>query len=161
MTDSHNPFPRHAQSVDLLFAHLDGATRQVSSSPSFTMAGPLGGSARLQQLERPIEGPGEPFQPPPLLETSADLKVAYEWLQAERQRLEVYTRSQFETIQQQHQALLAKHFRGEETLALRSQELNREMQFLGSQAEALQKRARELAEREAALTAQMQKLADA
>src|SRR5262249_37344815 len=83
---------------------------------------------------------------------------ANEWLQAERARLEEYTRGQFALLRQQHEAGMAKHFRGEEALALRSQELNREMKFLASQSEALQHRARELGKWEAALSQQMDKL---
>src|SRR5262249_54183468 len=107
-----------------------------------------------------MQAPTEP-EPPPILKDPADLQLAHEWLNAERARLEAYTRSQFAIIQQQHQALLAKQFRSEEALALRAQELNREMKFLASQSEALQGRARELAEREATLTMHMEDLAAA
>jgi chromosome segregation ATPase len=99
------------------------------------------------------------LQPPPPLENPADLQMAHEWLQTERARLVAYTRSQFAALQQQTQSLLDKQFRGEEALALRAQELNREMKFLASQSEALQSRARELADREAALATQMERLA--
>jgi hypothetical protein len=107
-----------------------------------------------------VHAPGEP-EPPPLVKDPADLQAAQDWLNAERARLEAYTHSQFAAIQEQHQALLAKQFRNEEALALRAQELNREMKFLASQSEALQGRARELAEREAALTLHLENLAQA
>jgi len=91
-------------------------------------------------------------QPPPALEDPSDLQAAYEWLRVEKHRLEQYTRSQFASIQQQHQALLDKHFRSEQSLALRSQELNRQRRCND---------ARELADREAALSGQMDQLARA
>lgn len=145
-----NASPR-AVSVDTLFARLqDERTGYGNSVPE--VANSNGHAA--------TNGP-HTIAEPPLIKGSADLQVAYEWLNAERARLEAYTHSQFSTIQQQHQALLAKQFRSEEALALRAQELNREMKFLASQSEALQARARELAEREAALTRHMESLARA
>jgi hypothetical protein len=142
---------RPSLSVDALFARLHydrtgGAGPESQSIPS-------------DQADGIGTPPHAELQPPPPLDDAADLQVANEWLQAERARLEAYTRSQFGALQQQHQSLLAKQFRGEEALALRAQELNREMKFLASQSEALQSRARELAEREAAFTAQMERLA--
>ncbi len=133
--------------VDALFARLH-YDRANSTPPQH--AGSEGQSISSEPVAE--------LQPPPPLEDPADLQVAYEWLKTERARLEAYTRSQFAALQQQHQSLLAKQFRGEEALALRAQELNREMKFLAAQSEALQSRARELAEREAALTVQMERL---
>jgi hypothetical protein len=132
--------------VDALFARLHYDQTQGPSQH----AGPEGQWPPGEQAASP---------PPPPLESPADVQVAQEWLSAERARLEAYTRSQFAALQQQHQALLAKQFRGEEALALRAQELNREMKFLASQSEALQNRARELAQREAALIVHMERLA--
>jgi hypothetical protein len=57
--------------------------------------------------------------------------------------------------------LLAKHMRDQEGLALRDQELNREMQYLLGQTAVLQKRSRELAEWEKALGEQSARLAEA
>jgi len=150
-----------ALSIDWLFAQLpgqdagyrtptplpDGDQSSAGTSPE------LPGGAAVPSMEWP--------QPPPALEDPSDLQAAHEWLRVEKHRLEQYTRSQFATIQQQHQTLLDKHFRSEQSLALRCQELNREMKFLASQTEMLQRRARELAERETALTAQMEQLARA
>jgi chromosome segregation ATPase len=153
MTVSGPTAPSRTHSVDALFARLHderaGYATVFQPAPSVDPAVHSG-------LASPVE-PG----PPPILKDPADLAVAQEWLQAERARLEAYTRSQFAAIQQQHQSLLAKQFRSEEALALRAQELNREMKFLASQSEALQARARQLAEREAALTLHMEKLAQA
>jgi chromosome segregation ATPase len=154
MTVSRPNVSPRALSVDTLFARLhDERVGYATTLPSG--GGPEGqasgnGTASLAEQ-----------QPPPTLKDPADLQVAHEWLKAERARLEAYTRSQFAAIQQQHQSLLAKQFRSEEALALRAQELNREMKFLASQSEALQWRARELAEREVALSAHMEKLAGA
>ena len=153
MTVSGPTAPPRTYPVDALFARLHddraGYATVFQSDPSVDPT-----------VNSGIPSPAEP-EPPPILKDPADVNTAQEWLQAERARLEAYTRSQFAAIQQQHQALLAKQFRSEEALALRAQELNREMKFLASQSEALQVRARELAEREAALTLHMEKLAQA
>jgi hypothetical protein len=97
-------------------------------------------------------------QEPPKLSCEDDLRIAYEWFRAEKARLEAYTHGQFAAIHNQHQALLAKHVRSEEALAVRAQELNREIQFLASQSAALQKRSREMSDWEKALAAQTAKL---
>jgi len=116
-----------ALSIDWLFAQLpgqdagyrtptplpDGDQSSAGTSPE------LPGGAAVPSMEWP--------QPPPALEDPSDLQAAHEWLRVEKHRLEQYTRSQFATIQQQHQTLLDKHFRSEQSLALRCQELNREM----------------------------------
>ena len=120
--------------VDALFARLHD---ERAGYPTVFHPGP----SLDQTVSSGIPSPVEP-EPPPTLKDPSDVNVAEEWLQAERARLEAYTRSQFAAIQQQHQALLAKQFRSEEALALRAQELNREMKFLASQSEALQVRAR-------------------
>jgi chromosome segregation ATPase len=153
MTASRPNVPPRTVSVDTLFARLH------DERAGYATTLPPGGGMQGQAMD------GAPsvaeMQPPPALKDPADLVAAQEWLRAERARLEAYTHSQFAAIQQQHQALLAKQFRSEEALALRAQELNREMKFLASQSEALQLRAREWAEREAALSAHMEKLARA
>src|SRR5438105_4893429 len=151
-----------ALSIDWLFAQLPGQDAGYRTPMPLPGAGaaPAGGPL----VEAPGGAPGPAMvwpQAPPALEDPSDLESAYEWLRAEKQRLEEYTRSQFATIQEQHQALLNKHFHSEQALAVRCQELNREMKFLAGQTETLQRRARELAEREAALSAQMERLAHA
>jgi DNA repair exonuclease SbcCD ATPase subunit len=160
MATANGAYASSAQFIDWLFAQLPGMPGQ---GPAMTATGPLFDSSGFPG-ERPDMG-GPPAmvwpQAPPSIESSADVQAAHEWLQAERRRLDSYTRSQFEMIRQQHQTLLTKHFRSEETLALRAQELNREMQFLAAQSEAFQKRAQELAEREKALASQVEKLARA
>jgi hypothetical protein len=153
ITVSRSNDPPPTITVDALFARLHD--ERGSAPPQQQGDGPESHTIPSDQ------GGGIGMQPPPPLESPADLQIAHEWLQAETARLEAYTRNQFAAIQQQHQALLAKQFRSEEALALRAQELNREMKFLGSQSEDLQNRARELAEREAALGAHMERLANA
>jgi chromosome segregation ATPase len=152
----------HASPVDLVFAQFHGERQGFAMPlPSAPPAVVAKDSLRLDQADMKGVQPYVWPQPPPAVNDSNDMQVAHQWLQAERKRLEEYTRDQFALIQQQHQALLAKHFRSEEAMALRAQELNREMQFLASQSKTLQERARELSERESALALQMNKLAEA
>jgi hypothetical protein len=94
--------------------------------------------------------PGFP-QPPPTLESPEQVQAAFDWFRAEKARLDDYTRAQFAAVHAQHQALLAKHMRDQEALALRDQELNRELQYLSAQTALLQKRSQELADWEQAL----------
>jgi chromosome segregation ATPase len=145
--------PQLVESLDWLFGRISGKlTGYTIPADIFQTSGastplPLPGALAY-------EGPGAP----PALDGPADLQAAYEWLQGEKARLEEYTRSQFALIRQQHEAAMAKHFRGEEALTLRTQELNREMAFLASQSEAVQQRARELGEWESALSQQTDQL---
>ena len=138
--------------IDWLFSQLPGT--ESGYGPPLPLTASAGFPSTPAFGTSGVVGP----QTPPPLKDPADLEAAQQWLQAERGRLEAYTRSQFEMIRQQHQALLAKHFRSEETLALRSQELNREMQFLAAQTEAFQRQAQELAERERVFAAQTERL---
>jgi chromosome segregation ATPase len=114
---------------------------------------PLTGNRPLASLPRDW-----PSQPPPL-ETADDVRAAYDWFRAERQRLEEYTHNQITYIQQQHYDVLARHYQVEADTARRVQEVNREMQFLAAQAEAMRDRARGLAEWEEGLNAQTEHLA--
>jgi hypothetical protein len=98
--------------------------------------------------------------PPPTLETAEGLQAAYDWFRAEKARLDDFTRGQFAAVHAQHQALLTKHMRDQEALALRDQELNREMQYLLAQTAVVQKRSRELAEWEKSLSEQSAHLAE-
>src|SRR5687768_8498881 len=126
MPASSHPQLQHAHSVDALFAHIND--EHVSGPGSYVPAGRVPATRVARPAASADAAAG--VQPPPRLERPEDLRAAHAWLQKERQRLDEYTRSQFETIQSQHEALLAKHFRGEQNLAVRSQELNRELQFL-------------------------------
>jgi hypothetical protein len=162
MQGSGSPRRPDAQFIDWLFSQLPGvdpgygeaAPGLAVTSPTFSphLDGQTGPAAIASWA-----GP----QPPPALKDSSDLQAAYQWLLIEKQRLDEYTRIQFNALRQQHQAVLTKHFRSEEALALRSQELNREIQFLASQTAAFQKRAQELVEREMLLASQMERLSQA
>jgi DNA repair exonuclease SbcCD ATPase subunit len=155
LTDS----PR-TQCLDSLFAQMAGESLSGARSPSRHVNGPRFPES-FTTNERSAPALDAPTKPPPELKSPNDLSAAHQWLQNERARLEDYTRQQMARIQQQHQALLAKEYSIEEALVVRSQELNREVQFLASQAQVLQARARQLTEREAALADQMGKLSRA
>jgi chromosome segregation ATPase len=151
-----NSFPTsQTQAVDLVFAQLD-AFHPAETPPwrSYTVKSHAEGSKN---------GGGPHFseapQPPPPLQSAEDMQAAYQWLQAERQRLEEYTRNQMAYIQGQHQDMLAKLFRSEEHVTLRYQEINRERQLLAAQSEALQKRSAELGQLEQSLASHVQELA--
>ncbi len=141
MSGPNGTHPLQAPAVDCLFVQM-------------VEGGDTNPPAPAQPQWRPVGWP----DPPADLEKSPELREAFHWLQAERRRLEEYTRNQFAALQQRHQAILAQHFRNEETLALRTQELNREMAFFAAQAKIIQERAGELARREKAVTEQAEKL---
>ncbi len=141
MSGLNGSHPLQAPAVDCLFVQMaegNGAGRSVVP--------------RAELRPPPTQEPPADWPDPPAdLENIPELREAYRWLQGERRRLEEYTRTQFAAIQQRHQAILAQHFRNEENLALRTQELNREMTFLAAQTKIIQERAAELAQREQAL----------
>jgi hypothetical protein len=147
MPELPKPPAPYAQCVDWLFAHMEDSA-----------GGP---PAPLPRTFAPPRAPAPPgsTQPPPTLESPTDLRAAQDWFQAERRNLEEYTRQQFGLIEQQHYAVLTRHYQTEADIARRAQEINREMQFLAAQAEAMKERARGLAEWEAALTEQTERLA--
>src|SRR5260370_3088950 len=148
LRDDSSPYVR---GVELLFAHLDECESGAAMKP---LAASSDGAGR-QRVSLPPDWPRQP----PALEKPEDLRAAYEWFQAERMRLEEYTASQFETIRQQHYQVLAKHYQSEADIARRVQEVNREIQLLSAHGETVKERARGLAEWEAALTAQTERLA--
>jgi hypothetical protein len=86
------------------------------------------------------------------------MQAAYQWLQNEKDRLEKYTHAQLDILHRKHQEEVQRHYRHEESLVLRAQEVNRELQFLASQSQAMQQRAGELAQWESSLAAQMDKV---
>lgn len=159
MSVSNGQHCLQAPAVDWLFAQAIGEgaeTGRPAPKPN-GHAGPAGPAAGARPDPASFQ-PKEWPDPPPELADVPEYQKAYRWLQGERQRLDEYTRKQFATIQQQHQALLAQHFRNEEALALRTQELNREMAFFSAQAKIIQDRAGNLARREKALAEQVDKL---
>jgi hypothetical protein len=154
--------PQHLESLDWLFGRLPGKLAgYVIPSEICQGVGAMAAFSPVNRLESAgaVEYMGP--QDPPALESPADLDAAQEWLRSEKARLEEYTRAQFALIRQQHEAGMAKHFRTEESLTLRAQELNREMKFLATQTEALQQRSRELDDWEKALSQQMENLSQA
>src|SRR5262249_576752 len=96
------------------------------------------------------------LNPPPLVESEADLQAAYQWLLAERRRLESYTRVQFQRLQNEHQTLLSQSYSNEQRLVSSFQELSRQKEFLAHQTKILQRRGQELGEGETTLAQQMQ-----
>src|SRR5262249_40470375 len=117
----------HARCVDLLFAQTLESRPVIETVPRMMVAQPSAygsvGAGFAPGLHPSQASPQEP----PTFTSQADLQTAYEWFRAEKARLEAYTHSQFTAIHTQHQALLAKHVRSEEALAIRAQELNREI----------------------------------
>jgi hypothetical protein len=150
------------ESLDWLFGQLpDKMTGHVIPAEVFDGLGrgPTPLPPTLQA--RRAQALAAPPQPPPALETPEDLRLAHEWFQVERARLEEYTRQQFADIEAQQQAGMSRFYQGEAALAARSREINREMQFLAAQSQALQARARELADWESQLSTQMARLTQA
>lgn len=141
MSGPNGTHPLQAPAVDCLFVQMADGTDTGTPAPAQPQWCPAGWP-----------------DPPADLEKVPELREAFQWLQAERRRLEDYTRNQFAALQQRHQAILAQHFRNEETLALRTQELNREMAFFAAQAKIIQERAGELARREKAVAEQAERL---
>jgi chromosome segregation ATPase len=147
------------QPLDWLFGHLPGKmTGNIIPPEIYDGAGYRLDSIPAAAIPHTAQALSAPAKLPPSLDSPAGVQSAYEWFLTERSRLEEYTRFQFEQVRAQQQADMSRYYRGEEALTLKSQELNREMQFLASQSQALQARARELAEWESSLSAQMQKL---
>jgi DNA repair exonuclease SbcCD ATPase subunit len=147
------------QSLDWLFGQLPGKMRGNVIPPEIYDG--TGLPVELGAHSHGDQGPAPPQPPPPALDNPESLQAAYEWFKTERAKLEEFTRFQFAAVRQHQQADLARHYRSEENLALRAQELNREMQFLATQSKALQARARELAMWESRLSTQAQKLTQA
>jgi hypothetical protein len=139
--------PHVLRALDSVFSQLGGKP-DLESGPE---AAPTG------QDSPAAAGPAE-IQPPPKVETQADLQAAYEWLQRERKRLENYTNSQLARLKNEHAAMLSRHYTNEQVLILRSQELANKEEFLTRQTRSLQTQAEQLAEREKALAAQREDL---
>src|SRR5262245_58791399 len=149
MTNRSDEPAHHAESIDQIFTWLAEAvhTGQV----------PREAAQAQQEAAAPASRPG-PADPPP---RQADLQAEYRWLQEERKRLQAYTLSQFALIKQQREELLGRKTQIEEGLALREQELNRQMKILAESNEAVQKRGKETAEREAVLAGQLEQINNA
>jgi hypothetical protein len=159
MAVSSWPSPFHPETLDRLFERLPRHW-QGAVIPAELYEGATGGSqpAVLPSMMAAPPSRYDGPEPPPALDQPGGLQAAYQWLQAEKERLDAYTRAQLDFIQQKHQEDLQNHYRNEANLVLRAQEVNRELQFLTAQSEALQARARALSESEAALSHQMEKV---
>jgi hypothetical protein len=146
LTPRHAPY---ARCVELLFSQMEDQGSNLLSQPLPPLLGAARTAARL-----PRDWPSQP----PALEGPEDVRAVQEWFLSERKRLEEYTEHQFAAVQQQHYEVLSRHYQTEAYLAGRSQEVNRELQLLAAQAEAMKERARGLAEWEAALAGQTERL---
>jgi hypothetical protein len=159
----------HTRCVDALFARTMGENPSTAALGGFDVAPP---ATTLFTTAQAMIVTGQPEycpRQPPDLNSPEGVRAAGDWFRDEKARLEAYTRSQFVAIRKQHEALLAQHvrneeillterLRNEEALALRAQEVNRELQYLATQTAALQQRARELGEWERSLKQQLDKL---
>jgi chromosome segregation ATPase len=118
--------------------------------PSWAPEGtyPLGPPAPIQESE-----------PPPSIESPADLRAAREWLRRERECLKAYTQAQLARLQQQQQSALAQNYHAEQSLILRVQELNRREEFQAHQAGALAEQKADLEARAAELEGAREELA--
>lgn len=154
----------HVRSVDQIFTWIAEAPsrppparvlREQLQAPTVSAPEPTGGPVGGARTEGP---PGQVLSRMP---PSGDLQTEYEWLREERQRLEAYTLGQFALIKQQREELLGRKAGIEESLALREQELNRQLKLVTDGTEALRQRDRELSERETALAVQTQRISQA
>ncbi len=141
MTAAASPTSRHTLALDHLFSRL---AEQAAGRP-------LPPDADDAAFEAPGAADAAEFaetQPPPPIESAADLKAAHEWLLRERQRLSAYTRSQLARVQNEHQAFVQQAYLKEQGLIFRTQEFNRKEEMLGHQFGVLRQQAAELAERQ-------------
>ena len=141
---TRNESPRMLRALDCLFSQIGG---ERPPAPS--------------ECGEPAAAPPAHVQPPPRVETQADLQAAYEWLVREKQRLDGYTNAQLQRVRHEHEAMLHRYYLNEQSLILRSQELTSKEEFLTRQTRGLQEQARQLAEREQALAAQREQLCQA
>src|SRR5438105_9565040 len=99
----------------------------------------LGGRAPVAPPPRPapepVELPADWPQEPPALDHPEGVRAAQAWFQAERARLEAYTKEQFRRIRERDQEALSRHYQREADMARREREVSREVQFLTAQAE--------------------------
>jgi chromosome segregation ATPase len=152
-TWNRNESPHVLRALDSVFSQLGGNPDLESGPDTLPMGQPHAGAAGTPSGAALVE-----IQAPPKVETQADLQAAYEWLQRERKRLENYTNSQLARLQNEHAAMLSRHYTNEQVLILRSQELANKEEFLTRQTRSLQQQAEQLAQRETALAAQREDL---
>ena len=156
MAAPRNPRPDHAQLIDAFFAGLHDDTGYPLGTGSFngddTPPDGIAVHAGPEQAEAATLAP---------LTQSGDPRAIAAWIQQERRRLAEYTQQQFAAIHQQKEALVRHQAEIDRALVLRQQELNRQAHVLGAYEAELQSRKQQWSEREAALTAQMDRLAGA
>src|SRR5438309_1762459 len=114
-----NPRATHAHVLDSLFANgpATGTQSPVSVPP---LTPPSRQSPSLAGDGFGVDGVPvfQPTQPPPALQSPADLAAAYEWFQTEKRHLEEQTRKAIAAIHQHHQAAVARDVQREGALAL-------------------------------------------
>jgi chromosome segregation ATPase len=160
MTGPNNPRASHAQFVDAVFARVGGEQRDARPAATNAVGVLMAGPTAVQQgaTRRPLPDPAQTAVP---AAQSGDPRSEYEWIGEERRRLEAYTLQQFAQIKQQREDFIRQRSQIEEAVALKGQELNRQMKLNAAQTEALQRREKELAEREAGVAGQEERLAGA
>lgn len=141
--------PHILRALDSLFSQLGGNADLEPHSA-------LNGAPTAQASADPAALAA--IQPPPKVETQADLQAAYDWLVRERKRLEAYTNAQLTRLQQDHAAMVTQHYTNEQVMILRAQELASKEEFLTLQTRSLQEQAKKQAEREQALASQREQL---
>lgn len=141
-----SPLPPEA--IDCFFALWQGG--RVAVRPAPPPGWPAAGAAAESRTP-----PSEP-EPPPPIRNEEDLRVASEWLQLERKRLQDYTALQLGRIQREHQTLVQQIYQCEQNAILRSQELTRKEELLTQQSRALQQQTAELSVRERAVAARLE-----
>jgi hypothetical protein len=151
---TRNESPRLLRALDCVFTQLGGNPPPEPED----YAGSSGQAAPQQEGAAAGALPLSEVQPPPKVETQADLQAAYDWLLWERKRLEGYTNAQLTRIQNEHAAMIAKHYTNEQVMILRTQELANKEDFLTRQTRGLQQEALQLADREKALAEQREQL---
>jgi chromosome segregation ATPase len=125
--------------LDRLFSHLaeEAAGRAVADGGDTCFYPPDGNPRKFAETE-----------PPPPMESAADLRAAHEWLLRERERLDIYTRGQLLRTQREHQAFVQQTYLKEQALVLRTQELNRKEEMLVHQFGVLRQKAAAVEEQE-------------
>src|SRR5690349_17682109 len=112
MEDFNSANSPYARCVEWLFSQANGSEGWLAGRPPTPAPAP-----RAAEPGPPL--PADWPQAPPALEHPAGVQAAQAWFQAERARLEMYTRDQFLSIRRHHQETLAQHYEREAVLARR------------------------------------------
>ncbi len=160
MTGRSDPHASTTQYIDQIFTAVGGGAAQCDTVPMNAPSPPIPVPALPTAQIVPNHPAKEPAHPAAALNPNADLTSEYAWLREERDRLEAYTRGQFALITQQREEFLARRTEVEAGLALREQEIHRQMKLLTDRAELLQRHEQDRAKGEADLALQQEKLAN-